>query len=45
MHASTFCSPGLSVCSTFGVGITGIFVVGARYDEADLFSEQDDDVA
>ena len=40
-----FVALGFLFAALFGVGITGIFVVGARYDEEDLFSEQDDNVA
>ena len=35
-----FVALGFLFAALFGVGITGIFVVGARYDEEDLFSEQ-----
>ena len=38
-----FVALGFLFAALFGVGITGIFVVGARYDEEDLFSEQDDE--
>jgi hypothetical protein len=33
---------GFLVAALFGVGITGIFIVGARYDEDDFFSGRDD---
>ena len=36
---------GFLFAALFGVGITGIFMVGARYDEEDLVSERDEDVA
>jgi hypothetical protein len=36
---------GFLFVALFGVGITGIFIVGARYDEDDLLPTRDNDVA
>jgi hypothetical protein len=40
-----FVALGFLFAALFGVGITGIFVVGARYDEDHFLSARDNDVA